>query len=459
MTPRGMMRPMLRWFVLMLLVCWSTRAGAAPPWTASPPGLAPTSQPIQGGPIYVVLKAYVDDATAPEAEAAALAWLLGRLDHHGIRRVTVSWTPEALARIDDVAPSTVDALVQRRATIALHTRSPQPPRSAKPEWQLYAYDRVRRQFDRGRTGGALRLLLRAGLAPSTGGDELGDLLRRRQRTSREDEDLHNLGIQLPPVAGLLAPPDRFVAAAVGEDAAAARPGVHAWFEAERIVARHAAGEGSILSGAEPGALDDLAVMASLAALTGIDLPKIPHVSAFVSGVPRTATSPRTSGAGEAAQKQLELALDEDPIGTRRRLGEACAALGAALHGRGSLATELAGRLDRLPDGGAYVTGVAWPVALEHSRIPWHAGGGPPRGAKERNAVRAQLDATLAALAKNPRVRFVAPGQATQWLPDNRGEALSWRAFELPTSQLQGTLTPVTVDTLHRKARLEDLRRR
>ncbi len=453
-----MMTPMFRWLALLVALC-TTASAAGGPWTAQPPGLVPTSQPIQGGPVYVVLNAYVEDTTAPEAEVTALGWLLDRLDHHGIQRVTVSWTAESLARLDDIDAALLDRLAATRATVSLHTRPPHPPKGADPDWQLYAWDRIRRQFDRGRTGGALRLLLRAGLAPSTGGDDLGDLLRRRQVVAREDEDLANLGIRLPGEADLLVPPDRIVAAAVDADAASARAGVAAWHAAEATVDRHAAGEGSILSGAEDSALDDLARMASLAALSGIDLPRIPHVATFLDGVSRKATAPRASGASEDDHKRLELLLDDDPVGTRRRLGEACAALGRTLDARGALATELVARIDRLPEGGAYVTGLAWPVSLEHSRVPFHAGGGAIRETAERDAIRANLDAILGALAQHPRVRFVAPGQATQWLPENRSEVLSWRVFELPTSQLQGTLTPATIETLHRKVRLQDLRRR
>ena len=70
------------------------------------------------------------------------------------------------------------------------------------------------------------------------------------------------------------------------------PEVRAWQEAEAAVARHAAGEGAIAVEAEAAALDDLARMASLAALSGVDLPSIDGVADFVHGVPRVAAVER-----------------------------------------------------------------------------------------------------------------------------------------------------------------------
>jgi hypothetical protein len=432
-------------------------------WGDLPVGARPTAQNVPGGPIYVVLTALVDDGRTPAAEAEALAWLMDRLDHHGVQRLSVSMSPVGLTALDETAPDTLDRLAARRPAIGLHGRPPQSHGEGALDWQLWAYDPVRRAFDRNRTGGALRLLLRAGIAPADGGADLGDLLRRRQTRSPEDEDLERLDIRLPSEPELFAPPARIVAAGLGlpdrkPDAPTQSRDVQAWQDAEAAVSRHAAGEGAIAHEAEAAALDDLARMASLAALSGIDLPSVPGVSDFVHGVPRVAARPwrRASPADHAG---LQAAIEEDASLARADLGAACAGLARALDARGALHTELTRRLAEVPIDQSVVLGLAWPLLLEHRTSPWRPSADSARTPADRARVRASLDHVLAALAAEPRVRFVAPGQATQWRPENGGAALSNRVFALEPSAILGAVSPAEVEVLHRRARIEDLRRR
>lgn len=432
-------------------------------WGDLPIGVRPTAEHVPGGPVYVVLTTLVDDARHPAAEAEALGWLLDRLDAHGIQRVSVSMSPVGLTALDETDPALLDRLTARRPAISLHGRPPQPNGEGPLDWQMFAYDPVRRAFDRNRPGGALRLLLRSGVAPAAGGGDLGDLLRRRQAGSAEDEDLARLDIRLPSEPELFVPPARLVAAGLGmpdrdPEAPAQSSDVRAWQEAEAAIARHAAGEGAIAREAEPGALDDLARMASLAALSGVDLPAVPEVAAFVHGVPRVASRPWTR-ASSADHAGLMAALEEDAPDTRARLGAACAGLARALEARGALHTELAARLASIPAEQSVVLGLAWPLQLDHRTAPWHPTADTARRPGARTQVRASLDRTLQVLAADPRVRFVAPGQATQWRPENGGAPLAHRVFALPPREILGSVSPAEVEVLHRRARIEDLRRR
>jgi hypothetical protein len=451
----------LAWLLVLVLA-----PGIAPPrtsWGDLPVGVRPTAQLVPGGPIYVVFTALVDDADTPAEEARALAWLLDRLDTHGIQRASITLSPMGLTALDEAAPETLDRLAARRPALSLHSRPPQPAGEGPLDWHLYAYDPVRRAFDRGRPGGALRMLLRTGAAPVSGGGDLGDLLRRRQARSPEDEDLERLDIRLPTEAELFVPPARVVAAALGlpsreAEAPTQSDDVRAWQEAEAAVARHAAGEGAIAQEAEPAALDDLARMASLAALSGVDLPSVPGVSEFVHGVPRVAARPWTR-ASVADHAGLQAALEEDGAAARHALGEACSGLAQALDARGDLHAELARRLTAIPEQQSVVLGLAWPLQLEHRAASWHPTADTPRSPEARAAVRASLDRVLATLAADERVRFVAPGQATQWRPENRGAALSHRVFALPPGEILSAVSPAEVEVLHRRARIEDLRKR
>ncbi|MEC7947706.1 MAG: hypothetical protein VX265_09075, partial [Myxococcota bacterium] len=357
----------------------------------------------------------------------------------------------------------VAGLAARRPALSLHARPPQPSGEGPLDWQMWAYDPVRRTFDRSRAGGALQLLLRAGIAPVDGGAELGDLLRRRQERSPEDDDLARLDVDLPAEAELFVPPARIVATGLGlpsreTDAPRQAADVQAWQEAEAAVARHAAGEGAIAADAEPAALDDLARMASLAALTGVDLPGVPAVADFVHGVPRVASRPWTR-ATAADHATLQAALEEDAPDARVRLGLACSGLARALDDRGSLTEELAARLARIPASESVVLGLAWPLQMEHRTSPWERAEDSPRTTEHRDRIRASLDAVFGVLADEPRVRFVAPGQATQWRPENRGPSLTQRVFALNPTDILGTVRPAEVEVLHRRARVEDLRRR
>lgn len=440
--------------------------GISPPrtsWGELPVGVRPTAENVDGGPIYVVLTALVDDPREPAAEAAALSWLLDRLDTHGIARVSVSASPLALRALDDAAPAVMERLSARRPALSLHSRPPQPQGEGSLDWQMYAYDPLRHAFDRDRPGGALHLLVRASVAPTAGGGDLGDLLRRRQVRSAEDALLETLDVRLPTEPELFVPPARIVAAGLGlpsqqENAPMQSADVRAWQEAEAAVVRHAAGEGAIAAEAEAAALDDLARMASLAALSGVDLPSVPGVSDFVHGVPRVASRPWT-GAGPADHAALGAALEEDPRAARAALGAACSGLARALDARGTLGDELARRVASIPEEQSVVLGLAWPLRLEHRAAPWHPTADTPRVDADQVAVRESLDAVLAILARDPRVRFVAPGQATQWQPENRGVQLSQRVFALPPGSILGTVKPAEVEVLHRRARIEDLRRR
>ena len=236
------------------------------------------------------------------------------------------------------------------------------------------------------------------------------------------------------------------------------PEVRAWQEAESAVARHAAGEGAIAVEAEAAALDDLARMASLAALSGVDLPSIDGVADFVHGVPRVAARPWTR-ASTSDQALLGAMLEEDAPAARAALGAACSGLARALDARGPLNAELSRRLQAIPDDQSVVLAMAWPLQFDHRSSPWSQAGDTPRTAEERHAVRAGLDGVLQLLDKDPRVRFVAPGHATQWRPENTGAQLTYRVFALPPDEILGTVGPAEVEVLHRRARIEDLRRR
>jgi len=428
--------------------------GISPPrasWGELPVGVRPTAERVEGGPIYVVLTVLIDDPREPAAEAAAVSWLLDRLDTHAIARVSVSTSPLALRALDDAAPAVMERLAARRPALSLHSRPPQPQGGGSLDWQMYAYDPLRHAFERDR------------VAPTAGGGDLGDLLRRRQVRSAEDSLLETLDVRLPTEPELFVPPARIVAAGLGlpsqqEAAPVQSADVRAWQEAEAAVVRHAAGEGAIAAEAEAAALDDLARMASLAALSGVDLPSVPGVSDFVHGVPRVASRPWT-GAGPADHAALGAALEEDPRAARAALGVACSGLARALDARGTLGDELARRVASIPEDQSVVLGLAWPLQLEHRAAPWHPTADTARDEAGQAAVRESLDAVLAILARDPRVRFVAPGQATQWKPENRGVQLSQRVFALPPESILGTVKPAEVEVLHRRARIEDLRRR
>lgn len=450
-----MTRPVKRQLWVALALCLLLVARPLPSRASpAPAGLHPTREAVPGGPVYIQLTVLVDDITRPKAEAEALHWLLNRCEKAGIGRLTVSLSAEIVPLLEAADPTLLPRLRAERATIAQHARAPEDPDELR--WQLQAWDRSAGRFDPSRAGGTLALFVSAGVVPARGGAELGELLRRGQQQHPEDRLLEELGIGPVREAALIAPPDRILGRALPMGSETAPIGVQAWTAAALVVARHVTGEGPIQFGEEDAALDDLAHLVVLASLTGVSTAPAKE---WIGTRPRSAAAP--SGAGATATERARFAqrMDEDPTQVRAELGAACSGLARLLDAQGTLSQELTRRLDRLPIDQSWTGAITWPLALEHASDPWFRGAGAPREPAEKNAIRAEVDALLSAVAAHPRVRFVAPGQATQWRPQNGADVISMALFAVPASTLPGMLTTTEVEAALRQSRVEDLRRR
>jgi hypothetical protein len=427
----------------------ATTTAAIPTATASPPAAprfvddafafyATGAATTEVAPIYITLALNVNDFPHPEVEARSVQRFLDTTAKIGADVIETSFTGEVLDALSVADPALLLRIKARRPVINEHPRILNFRGLSGAAYELFRFDLTTLKLDRRSPGPLVGLQRTFGVTPREGAGVLGEALRARWKEGEESRALRAQGYAKVERGGLFAHPKRVTGALLSTipDAAPGDDDMQAWMDLYRTIARVAAGERTWAADPRRG-LEMLAWWVHLGKLQGLDIAALPTVASLVDPRRPVTTIERANrwgpSASEASAFEARPAPDQLQV-LDRAYAEMCAAA-CALH---DPAAEIAARLGSLDPHRAWAGRMTWHASDATTLGGWSAGlygrgrlgpeklrGQPLRPESDTATVHAGHDRMLAAIAANPRVRFVSIDHDTQWAPEN-APANGWR---------------------------------